>query len=163
MGIAVTLENYLKTKSVAYDVVEHRYSEGSFNTAVAARVPCQQLLKGVVFRDEDLHYTMAILPASHRVRRHTLNQIFDRRMELADEEELEDLFHDCEKGAIPCLGQAYGMNVIWDDDIEQSPEFFLEAGDHQHLIHMAKPDLDKLIASSMHDKIAICTRHDQPL
>lgn len=160
MGIAVTLEKYLKSKAISYEVIPHKYTEGSFNTAVAARIPCRQLLKGVVFRDEDFYYTMAVLPASHRVRRMTLNQIFDRHLQLADEEELDDLFYDCEKGAIPCLGQAYGMNIIWDDDIELSDDYFLEAGDHQHLIRLKRNSLHKLIGLCMHEKIAVCTRPD---
>ncbi len=158
MGIALTLKKYLQHKSINYNVIAHKYTEGSFSTAIAAQIPCQKMLKGVVFRDEDLHYTMAILPASHRVRRMTLNQVFDRHLQLASEDELDDLFFDCEKGAIPCLGQAYGINIIWDEAIELTNEYFLEAGDHQHLIHIDKPALYSLLGQCMHEKISICTR-----
>ncbi|NIB40093.1 YbaK/EbsC family protein [Pseudomaricurvus alkylphenolicus] len=158
MGVAITLENYLNTKAVDYDILEHKYSEGSYNTALCARVPAERLVKGVVFRDEDLHYTMAVLPASHRVLRHTLNQIMDRRLELADEEELEDIFFDCERGAIPCLGQAYGINVIWDDGLAQGNEVWLEAGDHEHLIHFRGSDFKRLMQDFMHERIS-CDRN----
>lgn len=160
MGIAQTLKNFLRENAIHYDVVEHNYSEGAWNTAKAAHIPAQQLLKGVIFIDEDLYYTMAILPASHRVRRYTLNQIFGRHLQLASEEELEDLFPDCEPGAIPCLGMAYGINTIWDDDLESFDEYWLEAGDHRHLIHISRDELMRIMQPSMHERFGLCTRHE---
>ncbi|GAB3092834.1 YbaK/EbsC family protein [Aestuariicella hydrocarbonica] len=158
MGVAITLENFLKTKDINYDLREHRYVEGSFNTALSADIPSEQLIKGVVFRDEDLYYTMAIVPASHRVLRHTLNQILDRRLELADEEELDDIFFDCEHGAIPSFGQAYGINVIWDDQIKEVSDVWLEAGDHENLIHIDRRDFDRLMQNHMHETISCARR-----
>ena len=161
MGVAITLENFLKTKDIEFDILEHRYAEGSYNTALCADVPSEQMVKGVVFRDEDLHYTMAIVPASHRVLRHTLNQIMDRKLELADEEELDDIFFDCEHGAIPSFGQAYGINVIWDDKLQTATDLWLEAGDHEHLIHIHQQDFNRLMANHMHETIS-CERRRAP-
>lgn len=151
MGIAITLQNYLKSKGVDFDVVAHDYSEGSVNTAHAAHIPTRSLAKGVVFRDEDLHYTMAVLPSQNKVRRHTLNQIFDRRLELADEDELDNIFLDCDHGAIPVIGQAYDINVIWDDELLQSDEIYMEAGDHTHLIHITKDQFSQLMDNFIHE------------
>ena len=151
MGIAITLQNYLTSEGVDFDVVEHYYTEGSINTAQAAHIPTRKLAKGVVFRDEDLHYTMAVLPSQNKVKRHTLNQIFDRRLELADEDELDDLFQDCSHGAIPALGQAYEINVIWDDELLETDEIYMEAGDHEHLIHITKDQFERLMNSFMHE------------
>lgn len=154
MGIANTLDNFLKTKDINFDVIEHAYSEGSYNTALCAAIPPEQFVKGVVFRDQDFHYTMAVVPASNRVLRHTLNQVFDRSLQLADEEELADIFFDCEEGAIPSFGQAYGINVIWDEQLANCQEFWLEAGDHEHLIHMLRPDFENLMTNYLHEKIS---------
>ncbi len=154
MGVAITLKNFLNSHKIHYDILEHRYVEGSYNTAQCAEVPFNKLIKGVVFRDEDLHYIMAIVPASHRVLRHTLNEILDRRLELADEEELDEIFFDCEHGAIPSLGQAYGINVIWDDELQQVEDLWFEAGDHQHLLHIQRKDFDRLMNNCMHETIS---------
>lgn len=154
MGIASTLDNFLKTRDIHFDIVEHAYSEGSYNTAQCAAIPPEQLIKGVVFRDQDLHYTMAVVPASNRVLRHTLNQVFDRSLQLAGEEELAEIFFDCEEGAIPSFGQAYGINIIWDDQLELHKEFWLEAGDHEHLVHLMQDDFKRLMASYLHDRIS---------
>ena len=154
MGIAVKLENFLQSQRIHFDLLKHDYTEGSFNTAFAAHVPTRNLAKAVVFRDEDLYYTMAVLPSRNKVRRHTLNQIFDRSLELADEEELSDLFDDCAPGAIPALGQAYGLNVIWDDQLMDADEIWMEAGDHEHLIHLDKDEFLELMDEYMHAKFS---------
>jgi|MDSY01.1.fsa_nt_gb Ala-tRNA(Pro) deacylase len=151
MGIAITVENYLNTKQVDFDLLCHDYSEGSFSTVRAAHIDSLTLAKGVVFRDEDMHYTMCVLPAQNKVRRLTLNGIFDRHLMLADEDELDDLFNDCQHGAIPALGQAYGMSVIWDDELLEAKDIYLEAGDHKHLIHIGNSEFSKLMNNKMHE------------
>ena len=49
---------------------------------------------------------------------------------MANEEQIETLFIDCEPGAVPALGAAYGLKVIVDDSLAKEPEVFLEGGDH---------------------------------
>ncbi len=154
MGIALTLENYLNSQRIHFDLLRHEYSEGSHNTACAARVPFRNLAKGVVFRDEDFYYTVAVVPSTNKVRRHTLNQIFDRHLELADEEELGDLFVDCAHGAVPALGQAYGINVIWDEQLLEVDDIWMEAGDHEHLIHISRQQFEALMSPTLREKFS---------
>lgn len=136
MGVAASVEKYLKTKGVEFSLIEHDYAEGSYNTARVAKIDDLSLAKAVLLRDEDFHYTLCILPSRNKILRHTLNQIFDRHMELVEEEELYDVFIDCAAGAIPALGEAYGLDVICDEDLLRAPEIYIEAGDHRHLIRL---------------------------
>lgn len=154
MGMATTLEKFLRTQNVRYDTLKHRYAEGSYDTARCARIPGHQLLKGVLFRDEDFFYTMVVVPSHHRVLRHTLNDILGRHLELADEDELERLFFDCSPGAVPALAQAYGINILWDSCLAEVPEMWLEAGDHCHLVRMQQPDFLRLMAPYPRDTIS---------
>lgn len=150
MGIAMTQEGFLQSKAVPFDLLKHRYTEGSFNTAKAAKIPLRNLAKAVVFRDEDFFYTIAIIPSNYKVRRHTLNQIFDRSLTLADAEEVDALFKDCAPGAVPVLAQAYGRHIIWDDQLLDAEEIWMEAGDHEHLIHISKEGFEHLMSDHMH-------------
>ena len=162
MGVALTLEQYLKTRNVDFDLTPHHYSEGSCNTALCAAIPSHCLAKAVVFRDEDLHYTMAVVPADHRVLRHTLNEILDRHLELADEDELETIFFDCQQGAIPSCGQAYGLNVVWDDRLSLQADLWLEAGDHENLVHLSGDNFMRLMANCLHETISAAKRSRPP-
>ncbi len=151
MGVARTLKQYLKRKDIHFELIEHEHSNDSYHTALKAHIDSGRLVKAVVFRDEDLHYTVCILPAQNKVRRLTLNNLFDRHMELADEEELTDLFHDCELGAVPAIAQAYGLNLVWDDELLERDEVYLEAGDHSTLIKLKREDFANLMNDRMHE------------
>jgi Ala-tRNA(Pro) deacylase len=151
MGIARKIENYLHNNLIKYSLIEHAYAEGSFNTARAAKIDNHCLAKGVLLRDEDFHYTLCVLPSSHKILRHTLNQIFDRHMHLVEEDELVQFFRDCEAGAIPVVGKAYGIDVIWDDELLDNDVIYMEAGDHRHLISIQKEEFSKLMGDTLHD------------
>jgi Ala-tRNA(Pro) deacylase len=151
MGVAARVEQYLRNKGVVFTLLEHAYCEGSFNTARVARIDGQSLAKAVLLRDEDFHYTLCILPSHHKILRHTLNQIFDRHMELVEEEELYEVFADCVAGAVPALGEAYGIDVICEEELLQNPEIFIEAGDHCHLIRLENTQFLSLMEDKLLD------------
>ena len=151
MGVAITIENFLKRNHIQFTLLEHAYAEGSFNTAKIAHIDTHCLAKGVLLRDEDFHYTLCVLPSSHKILRHTLNQIFDRHMHLVEEDELKQFFKDCEAGAIPVIGKAYGIDVIWDEDLINNDVIYMEAGDHRHLIRIAQAEFPKLMQDTLHD------------
>lgn len=155
MGVAASVEKYLKNKGVAFTLLEHEYSEGSFNTARIAKIDDHCLAKAVLVRDEDLHYTLCVLPSRNKILRHTLNQIFDRRMELVEEDELCEVFRDCAEGAVPALGEAYGIDVIWDEELMDEPKVFIEAGDHRHLICLDQSQFSSLMENKLHDHFSV--------
>lgn len=151
MGVATTLEKFLKDKHVPFTIIEHDYAEGSYNTAKAAKIDDRSLVKAVLLRDEDFHYWLCALPTHNKILRHTLNQLFDRHLELVDEEELQKIFVDCAPGAVPALGSAYGLDVIWDEELLNQPELYIEAGDHLHLIKLPTDAFTHLMENAMHD------------
>jgi len=151
MGVATTVEKYLKAQKVAFSLIEHDYCEGSFNTARIAKIDEFCLAKAVLLRDEDFHYTLCVLPTRNKILRHTLNDILDRHLEFVDEDELFEIFKDCELGAVPALGEAYGLDVIWDDDLLKVEEVYIEAGDHRHLIRLRQSDFAQLMHGKLHD------------
>jgi Ala-tRNA(Pro) deacylase len=155
MGVAASIEKYLKTRGVEFSLIEHEYAEGSYNTARAARIDDLCLAKAVLLRDEDFHYTLCVLPSRNKILRHTLNQIFDRHMELVEEEELYEVFVDCAAGAVPALGEAYGLDVICDEELLNAPEIYIEAGDHRHLIRLDNEQFTRLMQGKLLDHFSI--------
>ena len=83
-----------------------------------------------------------------------VNEELNRNLVLACEEEFKALFEDCEVGAVPALGEAYGINVIWDDDLQYTADIYIEAGDHEHLIWLERRDFKKLMSSLPHSIIS---------
>jgi Ala-tRNA(Pro) deacylase len=128
---------------VQYDVVTHSHSRSSMETAELAQVPGDRLAKSVVLEDED-GFLMAVLPSTH-LRLGRLSRELNRRFRLATEEDGGALFEDCEPGAIPPLGSAYGMHTIVDDSLAEQPEIYFEAGDHERLIRVSREQFMQLM------------------
>jgi Ala-tRNA(Pro) deacylase len=139
MGVAATLQDYLESRKVAYEVIEHPYSNSSMRTAEAAHIPGDQVAKSILLGD-DSSYLLAVIPATHRLELDRLNQVLARSLEMIDEEEIASTFSDCKTGAIPVVGEAYGVDAVLDAALSHEPDVYFESGDHEHLIHMRGED-----------------------
>jgi Ala-tRNA(Pro) deacylase len=149
MAIALTLQQYLENNGVKYDVLPHTYTRSSMNTAESARVPGDQLAKSIILED-DQGYLMAVVPATHHIEIGRLSQQLHRKLGLATERELGQLFSDCDLGAIPPIGEAYGMDVILEDSLSDCADVFFEAGDHTEVIHVRGEDFKRLMGKARH-------------
>ena len=149
MAIAITLQEYLDKSGIEYDVLPHAHTETSLDTAQNTHIPPEQVAKSVILEDED-GYLMAVIPASHHIELGQLSRQLERRLGLATEEELSDLFGDCELGAVPPIGEAYHMEVVMDDSLEKCSDVYFEAGDHTDLIHVRGPTFLQLMRNARH-------------
>lgn len=148
MALASTLQQYLAGKGAHYDLVQHDPTFSASRTAQASHVTGKALAKAVVLKDEQ-GYLLAVLPASRHVRFHTLERMLGRHLELAGEEEIAALFKDCERGAVPALGEAYGLPVVMDERLTTQPEIYVEGGDHACLLHMSEAEFETLMGKAM--------------
>src|SRR5438045_9174284 len=123
MAIAPTLQKYLASKHIEYDLVSHPPTMSSMPTAEACHVRADLLAKGVVLRTKD-GYVLAVLPASHRIRHAELKGELGEDFALATEHELDQLFRDCAHGAVPPIGEWYGLDVVVEDRIREQPELY---------------------------------------
>lgn len=135
MAVASSIAKYMAQQGVSYEVMMHPHSRSSMETAELAGVPGARLAKSVILEDDD-GFVMAVLPSTHHVRLGRLSKEMNRSLRLATEGELPALFGDCELGAIPPLGLAYGMRTVVDDSFAEQPDIYFEAGDHERLIHI---------------------------
>jgi Ala-tRNA(Pro) deacylase len=156
MTIAATVQRFLSDCGIDYEVVEHPYTLSSSRTAQAGHVPGDRLAKAVVLKSET-GYTMAVVPASRHIRLGEIQDYLNRPVGLATEEEVGKLFGDCDLGAIPPVGLAYGLEVILDDSFDGQPDVYFEAGDHQNLIHVNALAFKRLMADARHGTFS---RHD---
>lgn len=156
MSIAKTVKSYLAQHQVAFDVVAHRHSDSSLSSARQAHIPPGRLAKAVLLEDERerKHFIMAVVPASRSVELGRLAQEIGRPLQLASEKDAASLFADCEAGAIPPLGPAYGVETVVDDSLMEEPELYFEAGDHQHLVHLATRELFWLLSDCKHGEFS---------
>ena len=153
MAIAITLKSYLDGHHVQFDTVEHPHTESAVDSAKSAHVPLHQMAKAVVLEDSD-GFIVAVLPSNNRLNLGWVNEELERNLKLATENELKALFKDCDTGAIPALSNAYGLKVIWDDQLKHASDIYIEAGDHEHLIHLVGEDFRHLMSRLPHSVIS---------
>ena len=149
MAVAQHLKDYLDQQGIPYDLVPHPRAMSAMGNAQAAKLPGDNVLKSVVVHCDD-GYMLAVVPSTHRVELGTLEELIDRPVGLATEQEIINLFKDCKQGAVPAIGEPYGLSVMIDDSIDGAEDVFFEGGDHETLIHLRSKDFQALMRDAMH-------------
>jgi Ala-tRNA(Pro) deacylase len=152
MTIAASVESYLTQTGVHYDVIPHHHTSNTNFSAQAAHVSGERLAKCVMLED-NRGYLMAVLPATRKVDLGALHRRLGRELGLATESELVRLFADCEPGAIPPLGDAYGIDAIVDSSLVGAQDVYFESGDHCALVHVSGHDFLRLMGDAPRDRI----------
>ena len=158
MAMAPQVEKLLARSGARYELLSHPRSQTSIQTADYADIPGDKLVKAVMLEDEQ-GKVMAALPATRSVHIGHLTTQLERRMRLADEDELAALFPDCKPGAIPPLGPAYGLRMIVDASLDAQDEVYFEAGDHEHLVKMGRAAFMQLLGAAPRIDFAAAERH----
>jgi Ala-tRNA(Pro) deacylase len=143
MTIAIRLKDFIDGKGISYDTIAHHRTSTSRQSAIAAHVPGNIMAKSVVVHHE-LGYTLAVVPSTHRIELGRLQDVMNKRLGLASEDEVISLFGDCDTGAIPPIGAAYDVPVIIDESLGDAADVYFEGGDHKTLVHVSGKDFRSL-------------------
>ena len=145
--IARRLKWYLDAHGVDYDLIHHSYTPTMAESAEAAHVPAGRVAKCVLLEDER-GYLLVVVPASCRIELEALHQALGRQLELATEDELDDIFEGCEHGAVPPIGAAYNIPMAIDQSLLRLADVYFEAGDHEELVHVSAAGFRELLVGA---------------
>lgn len=149
MAMAMSMRDYLKDSGLWYEELHHPREVTASRIAQTAHVAGDRLAKAVMIKG-DTGYRLAVLPSTRKVDLHELSHMLRERIGLATEDEVRTAFADCDSGALPPLGQVYGLKVCLDDSLRQQPDIYFEAGDHETLVHMKGRDFESLMRNAEH-------------
>ena len=147
MTIATTLQQHLANEGVRFDVLMHAHTQSASETAQASHISGRHIAKAVVLKDAQ-GFLLAVLPASHHIHLNALRRLVEREVELASEEEAACLFGDCETGALPADGDAYGVPTVVDETLAEQPDIYIEGGDHRTLLHIKGDEFRHLMTGA---------------
>ena len=132
-----TIHNYLLQKGIEYDVIRHARALTAEEIAHTAHIPAKEIAKTVVLRIDGI-LALAVLHANERVDLERLGEYLGTNdIQLCSEEELEELFPDCELGAMPPFGDLYRMPVIVSESVASSDRIVCNAGTHTDLLSIS--------------------------
>ncbi len=149
MSIANTIKSYLSKHQVEFELVPHPKTFSSHDSAESAHVADDHIAKAVIIKDEK-GYAVVVIPGSNWVKLQALDDELNRKFELAEESEVNLLFKDCEPGAIPPLGLAYGLETFLDQQLTTLANIYFEAGDHKNLVHVHGEEFHALFKGVRH-------------
>ena len=108
---AQQLKNFLDSNHVKYTTITHSPEYTAQEIAASAHLPGKELAKTVIVK-VDGEFAMAVLPATKHLSLSRLRTAAGAgNAEIASEDEFEELFPDCELGAMPPFGNLYDMPV----------------------------------------------------
>ena len=144
MTIASTVGDALKQLNVDFQILRHRRTETSLATAHTAHVAEDEVAKAVVLTDGQ-GYLVAVLSANKTLDLDGLRGQLHRRLKLATEDEINELFYDCSRGAVPALGPWYRIPTVVDAALREKTDIYFESGDHAGLVHVSETSFEKLM------------------
>lgn len=145
MSISKKLKDFLDAHGIKYTIITHPTAYTAQEIAAAMHVHGKELAKSVILK-ADGKFIMAVLPATQQIAFNLLREALGaKEVELATETEFQDLFPDCEIGAMPPFGNLYNVPVYVASLLTQDEEIIFNAGSHTEAIKMSYKDFERLV------------------
>jgi Ala-tRNA(Pro) deacylase len=142
---ATKLKEFLDSHEVKYVSIRHSPAFAAAEVAASAHVAGRDFAKTIVVRIAE-DYALVVLPAVRRLVLSDLRELLETPLvRLATEEEMRELFPDCELGAMPPFGNLYGLPVYVSGNLAEETEIAFNAGTHTEVIKMAYADFEQLV------------------
>ncbi len=138
------IDELLTSRHVPFEALHHRPTYTANRMAQVLHVPGKEVAKSVLLRSGN-DYILVVLPATHyvdmdRIRR----RLGEQDVEMASEEEIERVFPDCERGAMPPFGSLYHIHTLMDESLAEDEEIVFENQTHEDAIRMRFDDYESL-------------------
>jgi Ala-tRNA(Pro) deacylase len=108
------IRDYLQSQHIRFQTLLHRPMPSATRFAQSVHVPGRSVAK-VVLVHAGARYILTVLPATHRIDPERLAHVLGvEQVQIASEDEVERVFADCERGALPPFGRLYGLTTVVD-------------------------------------------------
>jgi len=142
---------YLSVDGVNYIAAEHAPAYTAHDVAAHEHVSGVMMAKPVIVHDGG-QYVMCVLPASYRLNLGKVSRALEAiELRLASEEEMGEIFDDCEIGAEPPFGNLYRMKTYVDQHLAEDEEILFQAGSHSRSVRMRYSDYQTLASPKIAD------------
>jgi len=151
MAILKKLKDYLENNKVSYEVGHHQRVYTAQEIAAAQHVPGKEMAKVVMVKANG-QMVMLVLPASYRVETKKLKGVLNcKKVGILKEDEFQNLFPDCEIGAMPALGNLYNLEVWVDKVLTENESIVFQAGSHVETLRIKYNDYARLVNPKVGD------------
>ena len=140
MAVTPYVQEFLRQANVPYSVFPHTPAYTAQEEAAVTHTPGRDWAKAVIcFADGEP--IQAVVPADRDVNLDRLLGVANATsIRLAREDELDWLFPDCERGAMPPFGPLYNQRVFVDEHLTREESIVFNAGTHADAVTMRYKD-----------------------
>src|SRR6516165_7165393 len=135
----VRIAEFLAQQRVDFESLPHAPAYTAQQLAKHLRVSGAEVAKCVLLRGPG-GYILAVLPATHQVDTDRLRVALGGLVRLAIEEEITEVFRDCEWGVVPPFGTLYGLKTIIDESLRPDMMMVFEGHSRFQAIRMRCTD-----------------------
>ena len=140
----MNVQEFLEVERVPFEVLPHRSTHSAQSLAKSLDVPGDNVAKTVLLKI-DGEFVLGVLPATHQISMPMLQACMGAKLvELASEDELAEVFLDCERGVAPPFGKSYGLRTIVDESLTEDEHIVFEANSHDQAIYLRYYDYAKI-------------------
>ena len=151
MTILKKLKDYLEKNGVSYEAGFHPEVFTAQEIAATQHVPGKEVAK-VVMVKADGKMLMLVLPASYQIDMKKLKKVLNaKKVGIAKEKQFEELFPDCEVGAMPPFGNLYNLEVWVDQVLTEDASVVFQAGNHIETVRIKYSDYARLVNPKVGD------------
>jgi Ala-tRNA(Pro) deacylase len=151
MTILKKLKDYFEKNQVSFEVGYHTRVYTAQEVAGSQHVPGKEMTKVVMVKANG-KMIMLVLPASYQVDMKKLKGVLNsKKVGMAKEEGFQELFPDCEIGAMPPFGNLYNLEVWVDQVLTQDDFIVFQAGSHVETLRIKYSDYVRLVSPKVGD------------
>ncbi len=142
---------FLKSNKVKFALRHHPARYTAQEVAAAEHISGEAVAKVVVLKADGRH-VMCVLPATRTVDMDKARQAVGAgTVALATEDEIADIFPDCEVGAMPPFGTEYDLETYLDAHLAEDEQILIPAGRHEDSVLLAWKDYERLARPTVAD------------
>lgn len=140
MATITRLADLLNKRGISYEVISHTKRYTALETAEAEHIPGHWVAKAVIAKIDGKD-AMFVIPADTKLDFFKIQYALGvQNIQLEEEFEFENLFPDCERGAMPPIGPLYQIPCYIDAELVGHDEIIFNAGNHEESIRMPMKD-----------------------
>lgn len=149
------LKRYLDKCGIKYVSIMHSPAFTAQEVAESVHVAGRDFAKTVMVKIEE-ELAMVVLPANRKIVIADLRELLGcDHLRLASESEFNNLFPDCEAGAMPPFGNLYRIPVYVAAELGEEKEIAFNAGTHTEVIKLAYEDFEQLVKPQVVDFVTM--------
>jgi Ala-tRNA(Pro) deacylase len=138
------IRDFLQGRRVWFETLLHRPVPNATKFAQSLHIPGRLVAKSVLLRCGD-RFVLAVLPATSRIDLGRLGQVLDGvEPTLATEDQVEQVFGDCERGALPPFGRLYGLTTVVDSSLAGVADIVFVANTRHEAVRMRYRDYEEV-------------------